>query len=232
MIHSPTGNLEKKKAIKFKNKSLLQTAFVHRSYLNENKNFELPSNEKLEFLGDSVLSLITSIYLYTNYPKLSEGHYTDIKASIVKTESLYQAAAKLNLGKYLYLSKGEQDNNGSNNSSILADAFEALVAVIFLDQNFDTAYNFVCSYLFADKLDKTISNNLYLSSKNKLQEYLQDKFKKLPIYKVMEQKGPEHNKVYNVGVFFDEKLIATGVGHSKKQAQDNAATAALQKMQI
>ncbi|OGK20030.1 ribonuclease III [Candidatus Roizmanbacteria bacterium RIFCSPHIGHO2_02_FULL_37_13b] len=232
MNNSQIDNIQKKIGIAIKNKSLLQTAFVHRSYLNENKSFKLPSNEKLEFLGDSVLSLITSIYLYTKYPELSEGHYTDIKASIVKTESLYEAALKLNLGKYLYLSKGEQDNNGASNTSILADTFEAVVAVIFLDQDFTSAYSFVSEHLFANKLDAIIKNNLYLSAKNKLQEYLQDKFKKLPTYKVIEQKGPEHNKIYNVGVFFENKLIAKGTGHSKKHAQDDAASQALQTLKI
>ena len=120
--------LEKKISIFFNNKKLLQTIFVHRSYLNEHKNFALSSNEKLEFLGDSVLSLITSVYLFKNYPHLNEGEYTEIKSSIVKTESLAQAAKALNLGSYLLLSKGEEKSGGRENKNILADCFEALIA--------------------------------------------------------------------------------------------------------
>ncbi|HLL60845.1 MAG TPA: ribonuclease III [Candidatus Nitrosocosmicus sp.] len=225
-------DLEKKINIPFKNKELLKNAFVHRSYLNENKQFNLPSNEKLEFLGDSVLSLITSIYLYKNYPELHEGEYTDIKASIVKTESLYEAAKDLQLGKYLYLSKGEDANKGRSSISILADCFEALIAVIFLDRDFDTAYEFVCGFLFAEKLPYIITNRLYLSSKNKLQEFIQNKYKKLPIYQVLTQEGPEHNKLYHVGVYFDNKLIGEGTGKSKKIAEEMAAAQSLQKMKI
>ena len=226
------SSFEKKIGIKFINKILLQNAFVHRSYLNENKNFELPSNEKLEFLGDSVLSLITSIHLYREDPNLAEGDYTDIKASIVKTESLYQAAKEIDLGSFLFLSRGEIENKGKENKSILADGFEALIAVIFLDHDFETAYKFVIKFLFSDKLAHIIKNKLYLSSKNKLQEYLQDKYKELPVYKVLEQTGPEHKKIYRVGVYFADKLLSQGSGNSKKEAQDNAASHALQKLKI
>lgn len=225
-------DLEKQIGITFTNDQLLLNAFVHRSYLNENKSFALPSNEKLEFLGDSVLSLITSIYLYKQYPELHEGEYTDIKASIVKTNSLFEAAKKIHLGDYLYLSKGEIENNGRENKSILADGFEALIAAIFLDHNFDMAYDFVLKFLFTDKVAYIVENGLYLSSKNKLQEYLQEKYKELPIYKVIDQSGPEHKKNYTVAVYFNEKQIGTGTGQSKKQAQDRAATTALQTLGI
>lgn len=223
-------DLQSKIHVSFKNETLLENAFIHRSYLNENKTFSLPSNEKLEFLGDSVLSLITSIYLYKNYPELAEGEYTDIKATIVKTESLYEAALKLDLGTYLFLSKGENDNNGRSSRSILADCFEALIAAIFLDHNFEAAYTFVSDFLFGDKLDYIVKNKLYLSSKNKLQEYLQNKYKKLPIYEVINQEGPEHNKKYKVGVFFQEKQIGEGAGRSKKIAEEKAALNALQNI--
>jgi len=219
--------LENKLGVSFKNKKLLQNAFVHRSYLNEHKDFDLPSNEKLEFLGDSVLSLITSYYLYQKYPTLHEGQYTDIKASIVKTESLYEAAKRLLLGDYLYLSRGEIENKGKDNKSILADCFEAIIGALFLDNGFSAANEFVIEFLFSSDLDSIVTNNLYLSSKNKLQEYLQDKYKQLPIYKVLSEVGPEHNKLYTVGVYFENKLLAQATGHSKKQAQDAAAAIAL-----
>ncbi len=230
MVDVPT--LEKKIGIDFKDEELLRSAFVHRSYLNENKDFKFPSNEKLEFLGDSVLSLITSIYLFRTYPDLQEGDYTDIKASIVKTESLYEAALLLSLGDYLYLSKGEDDNNGRESISILADCFEAVLAAIFLDQGFDTAYNFVLKFLFEGKLDPIVQSKEYLSAKNKLQEYWQEQFKTLPTYKLIKEDGPEHHKSYTIGVFHRAKLLGTGEGWSKKSAEEKAAKDALKKLDL
>ena len=224
--------LEKSIGYQFKNKELLKDAFVHRSYLNENKDRNLISNEKLEFLGDSVLSLITSIYLYQKYPELSEGAYTDIKASIVRTDSLYSAAQKLNLGRYLFLSKGEAGSDGRNNISILADCFEALIAAIFLDEDFGAAYQFVNQYLFAQRLDAIIRDNRYSSAKNKLQEYWQNKYKTLPVYRVLQASGPEHSKNYIIGVFNRQTLLAKAEGSSKKTAEEKAASIALQNLGV
>lgn len=224
------ADLEKTIDINFKNKELLKNVFVHRSYLNENKSFYLPSNEKLEFLGDSVLSLITSIYLYKEYPILQEGEYTDIKATIVKTESLAQAARDLQLGDFLYLSKGEEQGDGRNNTNLLADSFEALIAAIFIDHDFDHAYNFVLKHLFKNKLDYTIKNKLYMSPKSKLQEYIQSKFKALPIYRLLEEHGPEHKRMFKVAVYSENKKLAEGDGKSKKQAEEDAAKKALAKL--
>lgn len=224
--------LQKKLGLNFKDVELLETAFVHRSYHNENRDFALPSNEKLEFLGDSVLSLVTSIHLYKTYPEYKEGDYTDIKAAIVNTNSLYEAAKLLGLGEYLYLSKGEQENKGRDNVSILADCFEALIGTIYLEHGFDTSYNFINTYLFRDVLDNIVKKRLYLPAKNILQEYYQDKFKKLPSYKVLSETGPEHNKVYVVGVFDNDKKLGDGSGKSKKQGEEEAARSALQKLGI
>lgn len=222
--------LESAIKINFKDKTLLQNAFVHRSYLNEHKDFELPSNEKLEFLGDSVLSLITSIYLYRNYNNLKEGDYTDIKAAIVRTESLAEAARRLNLGEYLLLSKGQEQESGRSNTNIIADTFEALIAVIFLDHGFDLAYEFVKTNLFSDKLDHLIKNKLYLSPKSRLQEYYQAKHKMTPTYVVVEESGPEHQRTFSVEVQFQEKAIGRGTGRSKKEAEELAAQNAIEKM--
>ena len=153
--------LQKQIGINFKDQKLLENVFVHRSYLNENKHFHFNSNEKLEFLGDSVLSLIASIFLYKNYSALEEGDYTDIKSKIVRTDSLAGAARKIGLGNYLYLSKGEERGGGRDNTNILADTFEALIAAIFIDQGFDPAYNFVLKYIFTDQLSYIIKNKLY-----------------------------------------------------------------------
>ncbi|MDH7476542.1 MAG: ribonuclease III [Microgenomates group bacterium] len=223
-------NLEKKIGITFTNKKLLENVLVHRSFLNEHKKFPLPSNEKLEFLGDSVLSLVTSIYLYKNYPTLDEGSYTDIKAAIVRTESLAETASLLGLGKFIYLSKGEEINGGRTNKNILADTFEALVAAIFIDKNFETAYRFIVKFLFGKKLDYIIKNKLYLSPKSRLQEYAQSRFKRLPEYKIIEEKGPEHKKNFFVAVYLNGRQLATGSGHSKKEAEETAAKKAIERI--
>ena len=221
--------LEKKIGLTFKRSELLTNVFVHRSFLNENKNYSLPSNEKLEFLGDSVLSLITSIYLFKHYTELEEGDYTDIKASIVRTESLAEASSQLELGEFLMLSHGEEKGNGRKNSNILADTFEALVACIFIEHGFDTAYDFVLKNLFKDKLDYIVKNKLYMSPKSRLQEIIQAKYKILPTYRVIEETGPEHNKEFKVSVYLNDKLIGTGNGTSKKQAEERSAQKALEK---
>ncbi len=224
--------LEQKINLTFSNQENLQMALVHRSYHNENKHFQLPSNEKLEFLGDSVLSLVTSVHLYTQYPEYNEGDYTDMKAAIVNTKSLYEASKQLDLGAFLYLSKGEQENNGRENMSILADAFEALLGAIYLEFGYDVAYTFVKDFLFKDVLDSIIKNKLYLPAKNLLQEYYQEHFKRLPEYIVIDETGPEHDKVYQSGVYDGDKLLATGTGKSKKQAEESAAYEALHKLGI
>jgi ribonuclease-3 len=221
---------QQKIGIKFDNVKTLENVFIHRSYLNEHKNFALPSNEKMEFLGDSVLSLITSVYLYRNYPDLYEGDYTEIKSAIVKTESLAEAAKELSMGDYLYLSRGEEQGKGRENKNILADSFEALIGAIFLDRGFDEAYRFVIDHLFKTKLDYIVDNKLYLASKSKLQELIQAKYKTTPAYKVLEEKGPEHKRVFKVGVFFDSRKLGTGTASSKKEAEELAAKIAFENI--
>ena len=222
--------LEEKINITFKDRDLLKNVFIHRSYLNEHKNFEMPSNEKLEFLGDSVLSLATSIYLYHHYPTLQEGDYTDIKASIVRTESLAEVAKELEIGSYLFLSKGEEKGSGRAKVNILADVFEALIAAIFIDRGFEKAYGFISKYLFKDKLKTVIENGLYLSPKSRLQEITQAKFKELPLYVLAREVGPEHKKQFHVDVMINEKKYGEGAGKSKKQAEEHAAQNALEKL--
>ena len=224
--------LENEINLKFKDRQLLSTAFVHRSYINENKKNQLSTNEKLEFLGDSILSLITSVYLFKHHPELDEGSYTDIKASIVRTDSLGLAGRKLKLGNYLKLSKGEEENNGRNNISILADCFEALIAAIYLEFGFEKTDEFINRFLFKDTLENIINDKLYMPTKNKLQEYYQEKYRRLPEYKIISEKGPQHDKTYVIGVFLKGQLIAKGVGKSKKQAQEQAASTALSKLKL
>lgn len=225
-------DLETKLKMKFKDRELLENVFIHRSYLNEHKKSLFQSNERLEFLGDSVLSLITSVYLFKHYPELKEGDYTEIKSAIVKMDSLAEASKKIELNKYLLLSKGEEKGAGRTNNNILADCFEALIAGIFLDKNFEAAYKFVVDFLFKDKLDYLLENNLYLSSKSKLQEVIQRKYKKTPIYKVLEEKGPEHKRIFKIGAYFNNKLLGVGVAPSKKEAEENAAKEAFAKIDM
>lgn len=215
--------LEVKINIVFKDRNLLNNVFIHRSYLNEHKSSSFKSNERLEFLGDSVLSLITSVYLFRNYPNLKEGDYTEIKSAIVKMDSLAEAAKKIELNNFLLLSKGEEKGAGRTNNNILADCFEALIAAIFLDQNFEAAYLFVVNFLFKEKLDYLLKNNLYLSAKSKLQELIQGKYKMTPFYKVLEEKGPEHKRTFKIGVYFNNKKLGVGIAPSKKEAEEEAA---------
>lgn len=215
-------------SIIFKDRVLLENVFVHRSYLNEHKRFHLQSNEKLEFLGDSVLSLIASVYLFREYPYLKEGDYTEIKSATVDTKSLAEAARKLDLGKYLLISKGEDKGKGRMNTNILADCFEALIAGIFIDKGFEKAYDFIFNHLFKNKLEYIINTKSYLSAKSKLQEYIQRRYKMLPVYKVLIEKGPEHQRIFTVGVFFKDKKLGEGIATSKKEAEEKAAEVAFE----
>lgn len=219
---------ENKIGVLFKNAYLLENAFIHRSYLNEHKNFKLPSNERLEFLGDSVLSLITSVYLFKNFPYLEEGDYTEIKSAIVKTESLMTAAKNLSLNEYLILSKGESKSGGKTNKNIMADCFEALIGAIFLDSSFEKAYKFVCQFLFKGRLDELVKSKEYLSPKSRLQEIIQGKYKTTPLYRVLSESGPEHRRTFKVGVFFAGKKLGVGTALSKKQAEEEAAKKAFE----
>ncbi len=220
--------ISKATKISFLNEDLLFNAFVHRSYLNEHKDKKLMSNEKLEFLGDSVLSLATSIYLFKHFPNLDEGTYTDIKASVVRTESLAEAAIKLNFGTLIFLSKGEELNGGRENKNILADSFEAFIAALFLDQGFEKAYSFILTWLFTDKLDFVVQNKLYLSPKSRLQELIQATHKSLPTYTVSTETGPEHKKEFIMTVSYGAKSLGVGKGTSKKEAEEQAAKNALE----
>jgi len=220
--------IETTTGIVFKDKGLLNHAFVHRSYLNEHKEGSLTSNEKLEFLGDSVLSLATSIYLFRHYPELDEGTYTDIKASVVRTETLAEVAHILGFGTAILLSKGEELNGGRDNKNILADCFESYIAAVFLDQGFEEAFRFIVKYIFKDRLDYIVKNRLYLSPKSRLQELIQATYKALPVYTLSAESGPEHKKQFEIVVSFNGRSLGHGSGNSKKEAEEKAAKNALE----
>lgn len=222
------SGLEKKLRLSFRNKDLLKQALVHRSYLNEHPRFGLPHNERLEFLGDAVLELIVTDYLYHHYDN-PEGELTNWRASLVNATRCAEVATELELEKYLFLSKGEaKDKNSKARNFILANAVEALIGAIYLDRGYDAALDFVNEHVIT-KLPFIIEHNLYIDPKTRFQELTQEKFGLTPLYKVLKESGPDHNKLFEIGVYVGEKMIARGRGHSKQEAQLAAADAALTK---
>ena len=207
------------------NKKLFELAFTHRSYLNEAKE-KLESNERLEFLGDSILSFIVSDYLFTKYPHYNEGILTNIRSLVVNTKSLAQSAETLNFGEYLKLSKGEEESKGRQNQSLLADCFESYVGALFLDRGVDAVKHFILDIL-VPKIDDLVSKQAFKDPKSLLQEYVQAQKQTSPLYKVVNEKGPAHARIFTVGVFIGDKQTGLGVGKSKQQAEESAAEAAL-----
>lgn len=222
--HDFTGLL-KALNLKFKNPKLLEQAFLHRSYLNEVKA-NLKSNERLEFLGDSVLSLVISYYLYTLRTTDSEGDLTNLRAHIVKTKSLSEAAKNLNLGKYLSLSKGEEISGGRNNPQILANTYEAVLGAIFLDQGLEVTKRVIDQTLLP-LFEKELRLGPPKDAKSSLQEIVQQRFKKSPYYKILQTQGPDHAKRFTVAVYIAGKETGRGSGHSKQIAEEQAAREAL-----
>ncbi len=220
------ADFEKKLKIKFKNADLLQQAFVHRSYLNEHGNFKLDHNERLEFLGDAVLELITTEYLYKNYPN-PEGDLTSFRASLVNSEMLSEVANNLGMEKYLLLSRGEAKDTGRARQYILANAFEAIIGAIYLDQGYDAAKKFIETALII-KLPRIFKEGSWLDPKSKFQEEAQEKAGITPTYEVTKEWGPDHDKHFIVGIFLGKDLVAEGEGKSKQEAQRNAAAKGLE----
>lgn len=217
--------LEKTTGIQLKDKKLLENAFVHRSYLNENPDFDLPSNERLEFLGDAVLELIVSYHLYKNYPKLTEGELTALRAALVKTESLASEAKRLEMGEHLLLSKGEEAGGGRDNPYLLANTFEALIGAFYLDQGAKAVSNFVRKELLY-KTGEILKSGLK-DAKSLFQEIAQEKYSITPVYKTLAEWGPDHDKHFRVGVFLKKQKMAEGEGRTKQAAEEDAANEAL-----
>lgn len=223
------ATLETILGIKFKNKRLLCQALTHRSYLNENQDKKLTSNERLEFLGDTVLSLIVSNFLYQKFGKFSEGDLTNFRASLVKTTTLARISRKLGLGKYLLLSRGEEEGGGRENPGILADSFEAFVGAIFIDRGLAATTDFVSRHLFPI-LSEIIENKAFRDFKSLLQENVQAAGKNPPTYKVLKMAGPDHSRIFTVEVSSGDKKLGRGSGHSKQEAEQEAARSALEKL--
>ncbi|MBI1961643.1 MAG: ribonuclease III [Parcubacteria group bacterium] len=219
--------LENAIGITFTNSQLLQQALVHRSYLNENPSFELPHNERLEFLGDAVLELAVTEYLYQHYPN-PEGELTNWRASLVNAATLAAVSQEAGLEGYLYLSKGEsRDSNSKARNYILANAMEALIGAIYLDRGYEAAAGFIKQWIIA-KLAHILEHKLYRDPKTAFQEAAQERLSLTPTYHVVSESGPDHNKHFTVAVRLGDAEVAQGVGTSKQEAETAAAAAALE----
>jgi len=214
--------LENKLNINFKDKKLLTQAFVHRSYLNENPDIDMGHNERLEFLGDAVLELIVTKYLYNSFPDKPEGELTNWRAALVNAKMLSKIAEQIGLNDFLLLSRGESKEGGKARQYILANTFEALIGSIYLDLGYDTADKFINNHLIIH-LQEIIENKLYKDAKSHFQEQAQDKVGITPEYKVLKEWGPDHKKKFTVGVFLGNENVAEGEGFSKQEAEEQAA---------
>ncbi len=221
------SELEKKIKIKFNNKDLLKQSLVHRSYLNENPEFNLSDNERLEFLGDAVLEIIVTDYLYRNYPN-PEGELTNWRAALVNAKMLAKVANQLEMNNHLLLSHGESKDNGRARNYIMANALEALIGAIYLDQGHDKSKEFIEREIIKE-LPEIIEQKLYQDPKSQFQEEAQERVGITPAYKVMKEWGPDHDKQFIIGIYLEEELIAESQGSSKQEAQERAAKAALKK---
>ncbi len=218
---------EEKTNIVFKNKKLLEQAFIHRSYINENNGTKLSHNERLEFLGDAVLELIVTDYLYLKYPNCDEGELTAYRSALVNAVIIGEVASELSMNDYLLLSKGEAKDIGKARSYILANTYEAYVGAVYLDQGYNVVRDFIASTLFG-KTEAIVSNKLWRDAKSLIQEKAQEYYNVTPSYKVLHETGPDHDKHFTIGVFFGEDRIAEGKGHSKQEAEQAAARTALE----
>lgn len=212
----------------FKRPRLLNQALIHRSYLNEQRQIK-ESNERLEYLGDAVLELIVSEFLYRQFPKKPEGQLTSLRAKIVQTKTLSAVAQTLQLGQYLKMSRGEKASGGATNQSLLADTLEAVIGALYLDKGYDQAQKFVKKYLLND-FKKLITKPQVQDFKSQLQELVQAKKGDSPTYELIKAEGPDHNRTFTVGVVFFGKRQTTGTGRSKQAAQQEAAKKALEKL--
>jgi len=222
-------SLQKDIGITFRNSSLLQQAFLHASFINENPDSSISDNERLEFLGDAVLNFVVAEKLYHEFPNLSEGKLTVIRISLIREDTLAQLSLELNLGNYLQLGKGEESSGGRQRQTNLADTFEALIGAIFLDRGLATARDFILLRL-NKHLDKIKSGESEQNYKAKLQEFTQSKYKQLPTYHLIESSGPDHDKKFVVEVVMGNKVMGRGSGKSKKAAEIEAARSACKKI--
>lgn len=221
------SKFEKKIAISFQDKDLLKQAFIHRSYINENKDLNLTHNERLEFLGDAVLELISTVYLYKKYPQSAEGELTAYRSSLVNAVNLASIATKLGMEEYLLLSHGEKKDKGRARQIILANTMEALIGAIFLDRGYEIAEAFIVKNIMY-LIDAIVAAGSWIDSKSTFQETAQEETGITPSYKMIKEIGPDHDKQFTIGVYLRNEKIAEGNGKSKQEAEQNAAQKALE----
>ncbi len=222
------SDLEKKIGISFKNQDLLTEALTHRSYLNEYPKWELPHNERLEYLGDAVLELLVSEELFSRFPNYPEGKLTVLRAALVNYQILAHVADDIRLQDFILMSRGEKKDTGRAREVILANAIESLIGAIYLDRGLDQIRGFVKKFVVKN-LDEVLKTKSYKDAKSELQEIVQEKLKLTPTYNVMGEEGPAHRRVFKMGVYFGAKHIADGEGPSKQEAEIEAAKNALKK---
>jgi ribonuclease III len=220
------SDFEKKTRVVFKSKDLLKQAFIHRSYLNENPSLGLSHNERLEFLGDAVIELIVTSFLFTKYPNFSEGELTAIRSALVNAIIISDVAKEVGMNDHLLLSRGEAKDNGKARLYILANTYEAFIGALYLDQGYLMAEKFVTETLLR-RTEEIVSKKLWRDAKSLVQEKAQEHYSITPSYKVLEESGLDHDKHFSMGIFFGSELVARGNGKSKQEAEQKAAEAAL-----
>lgn len=213
---------------KLTNIALLTEAFTHRSYLNETRE-NIASNERLEFLGDSILSFVVSEYLFKTYPTFNEGMLTNLRSLLVNTKNLASNSKRLGFGEMLRMSKGEKESKGNQNQSLLADSFEAFIGALYLDKGIDDVRSFILDTILSD-VQALVQNKSLKDPKSLLQEFIQAKKQNFPTYRVIKEEGPAHAKTFLVGVYTKDLLLGEGQGKSKQEAEENAAKIALEKV--
>ena len=226
---STLAQLQEVIGIPFDDDSLLREALVHRSYLNENPSFPSTDNQRLEFLGDALLDFVAGDYLHRHYPKMREGELTTLRAALVKEETLARFAQALDLGRYLYLGRGEEESGGRERPSLLADVFEALVGALYLDGGLKAAQGFILRFL-EPETERIVAQGEVRDYKSLFQEEAQRRFQATPLYRTIDERGPDHNKVFTVEVLIEEKVYGRGEGTSKRAAEQGAARQALEKI--
>jgi len=212
----------------FHNPNLFRASFVHRSYLNESREFK-ESNERLEYLGDAVLELAASEFLFKKYPHYQEGMLTNLRAALVRTESLAETASLLGFPSLLMISKGEEATGGRQNHSLLADTFEAFLGALYLDQGYAACQKFCATHLFP-KITNIVQSKSYQDNKSRLQEVAQARFKTTPVYDLISDEGPDHNKLFRMVARLGNTTYGVGEGKSKQSAQEEAARLALEEL--
>ena len=226
-IHKSLTKLEDIVGVTFADKKLLLSAITHRSYLNEHREADWDHNERLEFLGDAVLELVVTDFLFGKYPEKPEGELTAIRAALVNTISLASASEKMGVNDYLLMSKGEAKDVGRARQYILANTFEACIGAIYMDQGYEVAKEFIAGRLFS-KTEEIVRKRLWQDAKSRFQELAQEHASITPTYETLSQDGPDHDRVFTVGVFLKKEKVAEGKGRSKQEAEQEAAEKAVE----